>query len=430
MGRVTSRTGDSVERVLRFDPVPSSAGLARRAVVEAVIASGRADLADTAGLLVTELVTNSIVHARSPIRVTIAATSHGVRVEVMDASPHVPVRRGYGRTATTGRGVAVVESLAERFGTDPVSGGGKTVWFELGTTAPPEPHDEAPGPVAPGKPAGITVHLDHVPVALARAWQQHADTLLREHFLASWDSDRPEAFDMVPRQASAGEAFASLSEAMAPMFLAADPPEHADLVLELPAGGAHGFDDLDAVLDRAAAMAAAGELLAPTTQPEIRRLRRWISEQVRSQAAGREQVPWLGISADDPVTDDRPLNWDATPVSTATEATIAADDANRILAASPATFALLGWSEDELVGRRIVSVIPHRFREAHIAAFTMHLLTERTTILDTTVEVPALHRDGSEIPVQLLVRRESAGGGRAVFVATLQPLDDSGDASG
>jgi PAS domain S-box-containing protein len=167
--------------------------------------------------------------------------------------------------------------------------------------------------------------------------------------------------------------------------------------------------------------------LAPTSQPEIRRLRRWICEQVRSQADGREPVPWLGISADEAVANARPVDWDPTAVLAASVATIAADDANRILAANPAVSALLGWSQDELVGRRIVSVIPHRFREAHIAAFTMHLLTERTTILNRTVEVPALHRDGTEVMVRLLVRRENAGGGRAVFVATMRPADDSSD---
>ena len=108
---------------------------------------------------------------------------------------------------------------------------------------------------------------------------------------------------------------------------------------------------------------------------------------------------------------------------------MAADDANRILAASPAALRLLGWTLDELVGRRIVSVIPQRFREAHIAAFTLHLLTDSTTILDRTVAVPALHRDGSEVPIDLVVRRETAGGGRAVFVATMHPASDTSDAA-
>jgi len=416
-----------VVRTLQLDPVPASARIARRAVAEVVTEMGRSDLADTAALLVTEIVTNAIVHARTPIHVTITATPHGVRVAVMDSSPHLPVRRSYGAAATTGRGVAVVELLAERFGTDEVSGSGKTVWFELGTTSPPaspvtsrEPHQEAP--------VLELVRLDNLPVALARAWQQHADMLLREYLLASWDSEVIDA-EMAARQAGAGEAFSSLSEALAPLFSTAVAPAHADVVLELRGGDVDGFRDLGVVLDRASAMAETGELLAPTTQPEIRRLRRWICEQVLSQATGREPVQWSGLAADEPMATVRPVDWDAAAVLTSTMATIAADDANRILAASPAALALLGWTSEELVGRRIVTVIPHRLREAHIAAFTMHLLTDRTTILNRTVTVPALHRDGTEIPVELFVRRESVGG-RAVFIATLEPNADEGDASG
>jgi PAS domain S-box-containing protein len=412
---------------LRLEPVPASARIARRAVIDIVKSTGRGDLADTASLLVTELVTNSIVHARTPILVTITATPHGVRVAVMDSSPHLPVRRLYGAAATTGRGVAVVEQLAERFGTDAVGGNGKTVWFELGTTSAPEAASDVGEPHL-DPPALQQIRLDHLPVALARAWQQHADTLLREHLLASWDGDAVDA-EMAARQGGAGEAFNALSEALAPLFVAADPPAHADVVLELRPVDVEGFRDLKVVLDRASAMAATGELLAPTSQPEIRRLRRWICKEVLSQATGGAPVPWLGLGTEDQVASAEPVDWDPSDVLASSAATIAADDANRIVAVSPAALALLGWTADELVGRRIVTVIPERLREAHIAAFTMHLLTERTTILNRTVTVPALHRDGSELLVDLFVRRESAPGGRTVFVARLERSTEA-DASG
>ena len=262
----------------------------------------------------------------------------------------------------------------------------------------------------------------HLPVTLARAWQQHADALLREHLLSCWDGDS-DSLPLLERQGVASDAFSTLTEALAPVFDSADPPDHADVVLELRANAAAGFQELGWLLERAAKMAEAGELLAPTTQPEIRTLRRWVAEQVARQTEGREPVPWLGLTADEPVPVASPLEWDPAPVLNATEAVIAADDRNRILAASSTALDLLGWTLGELVGRRIVSVIPQRFREAHIAAFTLHLLTDRTTILDRTVTVPALHRDGSEVPVDLFVRRETAGGGRAVFVATLRAAD-------
>jgi PAS domain S-box-containing protein len=107
-------------------------------------------------------------------------------------------------------------------------------------------------------------------------------------------------------------------------------------------------------------------------------------------------------------------------VRSATEAVVAADDVNRIVAASPAALDLLGW-DDDLVGRRIVAVIPERFREAHIAAFTLHLLTGETRIIGREVAVPVLRRDGTEVPVRLHVQRESAADGHTVFVATMRP---------
>jgi PAS domain S-box-containing protein len=99
---------------------------------------------------------------------------------------------------------------------------------------------------------------------------------------------------------------------------------------------------------------------------------------------------------------------------------VAADDVNRIIAVSPAARELLGWGED-LVGRRIVAVVPERYREAHIAAFTLHVLTGERRILDREVSVPVLRRDGSEVPVWLTVRRESSADGHAVFLATMRP---------
>ncbi len=55
-----------------------------------------------------------------------------------------------------------------------------------------------------------------------------------------------------------------------------------------------------------------------------------------------------------------------------------------------------------------------------MAGFTLHLLTGASAIVDREVTVPALRRDGTEVPVVLLVQRESAADGRAVFVATLR----------
>ncbi|MDX3751154.1 ATP-binding protein [Streptomyces sp. AK08-02] len=89
------------------------------------------DLVDVAELLVSELVTNAVLHAASPFRLTLSA-SHGVlRCEVTDTGRGTPQVLCAG-TGESGRGMFLVDALARRWGCHQ-DGPGKTVWFELGT---------------------------------------------------------------------------------------------------------------------------------------------------------------------------------------------------------------------------------------------------------------------------------------------------------
>ncbi len=105
---------------------------------------------------------------------------------------------------------------------------------------------------------------------------------------------------------------------------------------------------------------------------------------------------------------------------------IAADDTNRILAVSPAALVLLGYDDAAgLVGRRLVAIIPRRYRQAHLAGFTLHLFAGRSPLLSTSVVVPALRRDGSEVDVELTLSAHRLPAGRRAFVAELaEPAPD------
>jgi PAS domain S-box-containing protein len=99
-------------------------------------------------------------------------------------------------------------------------------------------------------------------------------------------------------------------------------------------------------------------------------------------------------------------------------ALLAADDANRILAVSRPTLDLLGYDDAaELVGRRLVTVIPERFHQAHIAGFTLHLVNGRSPLVGRRVTVPALRRDGTEVEVGLQIDSELLPEGRTLFTA-------------
>lgn len=416
----TTRGAGVVEAHERLDPVPESARSARETVLDVLARAGRDDLADTAGLLVSELVTNAIVHARTPIELEVAAGHEGVRVAVHDHSPAMPSPRHYGRAATTGRGLSMVKLMSDRHGADHHPGDGKIVWFELGRLrAGAQEAGSAPAPDVPADAgsADVPVRLLDLPSALALAWQQHADTLLREYVLSQWDENRP--LPAAPADVGAAhDAFALVAAAFGAVAPKGQLPAALDIAV--PARLVAAFGDLELVLEHILRLAEAGYTLAPTTQPEIRSFRHWLVTEVLDQAAGCQPRAWPGLSSDLAPAAVPAVEWDPTPVRRARTALLAADDLNRIVAASPAALELLGW-DDSLVGKRVVTVIPHRLRERHIAAFTLHLLTGEGRMIGRRVTVPALRRDGTEIEIVLLIRAEATSDGRAVFVAELAP---------
>ena len=77
-----------------------------------------------------------------------------------------------------------------------------------------------------------------------------------------------------------------------------------------------------------------------------------------------------------------------------------------------------------------LAIIPARHHEAHIAGFVRFLLTGERRIVGRDVRVPALRRDGSELPVVMHVEPERLGQGRTVVIAALEPAATyDGDAS-
>ena len=111
-------------------PEPSSATRARRLAREQLEASYPSDTLDTIALLVTELVTNAILHARTPLQLTLESNPDRVRICVEDESNEQPAVRRYESDAVTGRGLALVEQLASSWGVD-TTPSGKVVWCEV-----------------------------------------------------------------------------------------------------------------------------------------------------------------------------------------------------------------------------------------------------------------------------------------------------------
>jgi anti-sigma regulatory factor (Ser/Thr protein kinase) len=103
-------------------------GRARRFVAEQLAAIGIVDPTGDAELITSELVTNAVIHARTPITVRIVPNDEGARVEVVDGSELMPGPRTATVASRGGRGLTLVDHLARAWGVNRTTAG-KTVWF-------------------------------------------------------------------------------------------------------------------------------------------------------------------------------------------------------------------------------------------------------------------------------------------------------------
>lgn len=112
-------------------PDDARSARAARTFVRGQITGCPESTVDAVMLLVSELVTNAVLHARSTVSVEVRCCSRGgVHVEISDRSTATPVRTPRSDTALGGRGVALVEAYSTRWGVRSLAGG-KTVWFEV-----------------------------------------------------------------------------------------------------------------------------------------------------------------------------------------------------------------------------------------------------------------------------------------------------------
>lgn len=125
--------------VLRVSPkAPREA----RRKVAAVCAHLPVEVAEAAGLVTSELVTNAVLHtcpvldgaAEPVVMVVFRLTTTSLRVEITDQDPRPPQPRSPGGPLDSGWGMHLTAHLARGWGVQPLfNGRGKTVWFELGT---------------------------------------------------------------------------------------------------------------------------------------------------------------------------------------------------------------------------------------------------------------------------------------------------------
>jgi anti-sigma regulatory factor (Ser/Thr protein kinase) len=291
-----------------------AASLARRLVRSHLESWELEDVLDTAMLLTSEVVSNVIVHTVSaPVLELARVDGDGVRVTVVDGSPVPPRLRWHSATAMTGRGVQLLEDLADDWGWTPV-GDGKAVWFVVRGSndrweqahphpaAPPEPEPAAaPSPLgrysAPTTTAElVTVRLLGVPVRVLVAAREHHDGLMRELRLLAMTDMSTLSTRLAELTRSLGVRFASagarpdddVERALARQLAT------VDLVYRVPPGAADSAQRLDELMGEADDLCRSAQLITLPRSAVIARFGRWYVEEFVEQTAGAPARRWDG----------------------------------------------------------------------------------------------------------------------------------------
>lgn len=106
---------------------PATAADAREQVTSYLAEHGLTDLCDPVRVVASELVTNALVHARTPFTVTLSQSSRTLLLRVEDESTDPPVVRTPGPMEDSGHGLRIVEALSRDWGHVPGEGS-KVVW--------------------------------------------------------------------------------------------------------------------------------------------------------------------------------------------------------------------------------------------------------------------------------------------------------------
>jgi hypothetical protein len=294
--RTASSARGSARDRITLTPSPASAAAARRFVEDHIAGWS---LPGSAGellvLVASELVTNALLHARTPLTLSLERHRDHVRIGVQDASPAPAALRRYRSDALTGRGLAVVAALSRRWGVE-AAPDGKVVWAELDTTgaAPGSPRLPEPGPVPPapppaGTPGAREVRFIGVPVAAYLELQAHNDALFRELELVRIELDARDGARGVSPLAGLVDRlyrpFRSQRDGYRDVVAAAQASGQDTVDLSTSASpaavpAARAYLEL---LEQADELCRRGVLLTPEPSEPVRSLRRWFVDQMAAQ---------------------------------------------------------------------------------------------------------------------------------------------------
>jgi anti-sigma regulatory factor (Ser/Thr protein kinase) len=305
----TTRDGMST---LHLEPVVESTPVARHWIA-AHLRDLPAEVTGCAALLTSELVTNAVLHAATPLCITLHILPDRIRVDVADGNPSFPSIKDYGRDAATGRGLTLFNTLASNWGVQAVDEG-KIVWFELPVDFPVAPASVSDGSFRfdltgvtrttrhsdAGDSPDVSVRLLGIPVALLQKSSEEYEALFRELRLMKERSDNAPGAPSLPERlgvlvSQIGTRFNGLGPGMDDMWQTAvdNSVEFFDWTLELPQSALVAVEFYDALLDEADEFGLAQRLLTLPASPTSVAVRRWFLSELIGQLHGKAPVAWV-----------------------------------------------------------------------------------------------------------------------------------------
>ncbi|HEX4128316.1 MAG TPA: SpoIIE family protein phosphatase [Acidimicrobiales bacterium] len=305
----TSRDGMST---LHLEPVVESTPVARH-WVSAHLRDLPAEVTGCAALLTSELITNAVLHAATPMCITLHTLPDRIRIDVADGNPAFPSIKEYGKDAATGRGLTLFNTLASNWGVQAVDGG-KIVWFELPVDFPVSPSSISDGsfrfdltgithPSLHGELGAsqeVSVRLLGIPVTLLQKSSEEYEALFRELRLMKERTGISPETPHLPERLSVlvsqiGTRFNGLGPGMDDMWQSAvdNKVDFFDWTLDLPQSAVAAVEFYDTLLDEADEFGLARRLLTLPASPPSVAVRRWFLSELIGQLHGKAPVAWV-----------------------------------------------------------------------------------------------------------------------------------------
>lgn len=284
-----------------------SAVVARRLVATAVSAWKLSDsVRHDAALAVSELVTNAVLHAGTSMHVVVRRLGRGIRIEVEDGNPHLPLVEAarpedlLANRSMTGRGLALVAAVTEGWGSEP-SAAGKVIWAEVGTGCRQVTRSRRPAERPTVTRDGRRVHLVGVPVSVLLDSTRQLSDLQREVQVMAMGRNAPPDLQQVVQ---AGQPWITDidmwtdSDRRTAESAAAVGADTVDFDVFVPDDIASTIEGIASWLRRAASSLMHRQLLTLPPSDEVVAYRRWFGDEIMRQLAGRRPRPCpIGVKA-------------------------------------------------------------------------------------------------------------------------------------